>query len=195
MAQAVAAASPALIGAVTIPGMLGLIVVAPEFVGRRARRKWAAAIPVIQILAWVGLLQSLQGLNASVLLARDRTGTLLRYSSSCAVASRRVVRSAGSAGASSASRPPTRSRARIVEPYYTWLTARSINASLRELWSSISGVAQAAARWRHRRSLPAGPDRAGRLDVLLLLTLIPLGIAVYLPLLAWREPEVLGELR
>ena len=35
--------------------------------------RWEEAIPVIRLLAWVGLLQSLQGLNSSILQARDRT--------------------------------------------------------------------------------------------------------------------------
>ena len=74
-----------MIGAITIPAMVGLIIVAPEFVatlfGERGRAR-----PVIQILAWVGLLQSVQRL-IDVLMATDRAGTLLRYSVVVLVAS------------------------------------------------------------------------------------------------------------
>jgi O-antigen/teichoic acid export membrane protein len=40
---------------------------------------WTAAGPVVQVLAWVGLHQSLARLNSSVLQAVNRTGDLLRY--------------------------------------------------------------------------------------------------------------------
>jgi O-antigen/teichoic acid export membrane protein len=183
------------IGAVTVPAMLGLIVVAPEFVVVVLGDKWSPAIPLVRLLAWVGLLQSLQGLNSSILLARDRTGTLLRYAVIVAVATVASFLGGihwGVVGVAAAYAIAST----IVEPYYTWLTARSIDASLRELWSSISGVAQAAGAMAvvvlAAREALIGQ---GASNVVLLLTLIPLGIAVYLPLLAWREPEVLGELR
>ena len=68
------------IAAVTVPALVGLIVVAPDFVHVVLGERWHRATPVIQILAWVGLLQSLQGLNGSVLRAVDRTNLLFRYS-------------------------------------------------------------------------------------------------------------------
>ncbi len=183
------------IGAVTVPAMLGLIVVAPEFVVVVLGDKWSPAIPLVRLLAWVGLLQSLQGLNSSILLARDRTGTLLRYAvivATATVASFLGGIHWGVVGVAAAYAIAST----IVEPYYTWLTARSIDASLRELWSSISGVAQAAGAMAvivlaARTAL----IEQGASNVVLLLTLIPLGIVVYIPLLAWRSPEVVDELR
>ena len=47
---------------------------------RRARRPVGRRGPVIQILAWVGILQALQTINIDILMARDRTSTLFRYS-------------------------------------------------------------------------------------------------------------------
>ncbi len=184
-----------LIGSVTVPAMLGLIIVAPEFVVVVLGDRWSAAIPLVRLLAWVGLLQSLQGLNSSILLARDRSHTLLRYAVIVAVAT--IVSfvagihwgvvgvAVGYAVAST-----------IVEPYYTWLTARSIDASLRELWSAISGVAQAAGAM----ALIVLAARSVLIDqgvsnAVLLVALIGLGILVYIPLVAWREPEVVAELR
>ena len=124
--------------------MLGLIVVAPEFVVVVLRRaSGAAAIPLIQLLAWVGLLQSLQRLNSSVLLARDRTGTLLRYS--VIVARRRASSpsSAGSTGAIVGVAAAYAIASTIVEPYYTWLTARVLDLRLIDFLRSLAGVAQA----------------------------------------------------
>jgi PST family polysaccharide transporter len=143
----------------------------------------------------VGLLQSLQGLNSSILLARNRTRTLLRYA--CVIAVATVVSfvagahwgvvgvAAGYAVAST-----------IVEPYYTWLTARALDVSLRDFAASLSGVAQAAAVMTvivfGARSFLI---EQGASDSVRLVSLIGLGIVVYVPLLAWRAPEVVGELR
>ena len=185
-----------LVGALTIPGMLGLIVVAPEFVGIVLGPKWDAAVPVLQILAWVGLLQSLQGLNGSVLRAVDRTGTLLRYSFIVLVVSTisfvaglpfGVVGVAAAYAISST----------LVEPYYTWLTARSVSASLWTVARAFSGVVQAAVAMLAAvlavRFLLL--DGSGLPDGLRLLAMIATGVVVYLPCLAWRAPEVVAELR
>ena len=184
-----------MIGAISIPAMVGLIVVAPEFVATLFGPKWADAAPVIQILAWVGLLQSLQRLNSSVLQACDRTGTLLRYSVIVLVAS--VVAfvvglrwgivgvAAGYAVSST-----------LVEPYYTWLTARVLELKLTDFIRSLAGVAQAsigmagvlvgAKLWLLSPDLPAGVR---------LLILVVLGAATYLGLAVWRAPELRGEIR
>ena len=55
-----------------VPALIGLVVVAPDFVPVVLGNQWAAAVPVIQILAWVGIVQALQSLSVDVLMARDR---------------------------------------------------------------------------------------------------------------------------
>ena len=35
----------------------------------RARQQWDAAVPVVQVLAWVGIIQALQAINMDILLA------------------------------------------------------------------------------------------------------------------------------
>jgi O-antigen/teichoic acid export membrane protein len=184
-----------LVASITIPGMLGLIAVAPEFVAVVLGPKWDAAVPVLQILAWVGLLQSLQGLNGTVLRAVDRTGTLLRYSfvvlvvSSIAFVAGLPFGVVGVAAAYAIS-------STFVEPYYTWLTARSVDATLLTVGRALAGVAQAAvlmfAAVLAARLLIVGADLPAGVR---LLALIAIGVVVYLPCLAWRAPEVLGELR
>jgi len=69
-----------LMGAVAIPLLLGLVAVAPDLIPLVFGSQWEKAVPVVQVLAWVGILEALQGLNASVLLARDRSRTYLRFS-------------------------------------------------------------------------------------------------------------------
>ena len=184
-----------MIGAITIPAMVGLMVVGPEFVATLFGAKWADAAPVIQILAWVGLLQSLQRLNSSVLQACDRTGALLRYSVIVLVAS--IVAfvvglSWGIVGVAAGYAVSST----IVEPYYTWLTARVLDLELADFLRSLAGVAQAtvgmagvlvaAKLWLISPDLPAG---------IRLLILVVLGAATYLALAAWRAPELRGDIR
>jgi O-antigen/teichoic acid export membrane protein len=184
-----------MIGAITVPAMVGLIVVAPEFVRIVLGAQWAEAIPVIQLLAWVGLLQSLQRLNSSVLMACDRARTLLGYSVVVLVASLAafvlglqwgIVGVAAAYAASST----------VVELYYTWLTARVLELSPFALLRALSGVVQATlgmlacVLFARAGLVDAGVGDAGRL---ILLTAI--GAASYAVLCRWRAPEVLGELR
>jgi O-antigen/teichoic acid export membrane protein len=68
-----------MVALVVVPLMLGLLAVAPDFVHAIFGEKWNAAIPVIQILAPVGMIQALVALNAGVLQAADRTGVMFRF--------------------------------------------------------------------------------------------------------------------
>lgn len=68
-----------LLTAVAAPAMLGLVVCAPDLVAVVFGRRWHEAAPVMQILAWVGALYVVQGLNSVLLQALGRTRLLLRY--------------------------------------------------------------------------------------------------------------------
>jgi O-antigen/teichoic acid export membrane protein len=197
-AQRIAAAwlrANRLVGALTIPGMLGLIVVAPEFVALVLGDKWSSAIPILQILAWVGLLQSLQGLNSGVLQAMDRTGTLLRYSGVVVVASLIAVVAGLPFGILGVSIAYAISST-VVEPYYTWLTARAVHISLWTVVKTFRGIGPAALAMMGAvaglRELLIGWEAPVGLRLPLL---ILAGAAIYLPLLAWRAPEVIADVR
>jgi O-antigen/teichoic acid export membrane protein len=183
------------IGAITVPAMLGLIVVAPEFVDVILGEQWEDAIPVIRLLAWVGLLQSLQGLNSSILQARDRTQLLRRYSVIVVVASLTAFGVGVQWGIVGVAAAYALSST-LVEPYYTWLTARSIGTTLRRFVAGLVPVVQAAVPMviavGLARSALISADVAGGL---LLFFLVLLGIAVYVPLVAWRSPELVDEVR
>ena len=43
---------------IALPALGGLVIVAPDFVPVVLGDQWEAAVPVIQILAWVGALQA-----------------------------------------------------------------------------------------------------------------------------------------
>ena len=69
-----------LTAAVVVPGMVGLVILAPEFVLVVLGAKWEAMVPVIQILACGGIVYALNTITYGVLLAKGLTGKLLRYS-------------------------------------------------------------------------------------------------------------------
>ncbi len=184
-----------MVGAITVPSLLGLIVVAPDFVHVVLGDRWRAATPVIQILSWVGLLQSLQGLNSGILEARNHTRSLLRYSIIVLVAS--VLAFVGGLhwGIIGVATGYAISST-IVEPYYTLITARSIDLPLRTFLVSLRGVAEAAvlmgAAVLGVRLLLLGTSAPAFVR---LGACIVTGLLVYVPALLWRAPQVRGELQ
>ena len=182
-----------LVAAVTVPAMAGLVVVAPEFVHVVLGDRWSSAVPVIQILAVVGLLQSLQSLNSSILQATGRAGVLLWYAFVALALS--LVGFAGglhwgivgvAAGYAVASV--------FIESYYTLLTARALELRMRDVLRSYRGVAQATAGMlvcvlALRSVLPDVGDAAR------LVILVAAGIGSYAAFCLWRAPEVVAEVR
>ena len=182
-----------LVGALTVPALVGLVILAPDFVHVVLGHKWSSVTPVLQILCWVGLLQSLQGLNGSVLRARNRTSVLFRYSIVVTVASLTafvVGLPWGIVGVATAYAISST----VVEPYYTWLTCRAVDISLWAFVRSLAGVAQAtlmmAAALVLGRMVLVGE---GFSPLVRLLVLVGLGAVVYLACLAWRAPDVRGD--
>jgi O-antigen/teichoic acid export membrane protein len=184
-----------LIAAITIPGMLGLVAIAPDFVAVVLGDQWKPAVPVLQVLAWVGLLQSLQGLNGTVLRAVDQTGTLLRYAVIVLVASLAAFVAGlpfGVLGVAVAYAVMST----FVEPYYTWLTTRALGTTLRAFVGALSGVTQAAVMM-FAVVLAA---RAGLLSLdapagVRLLTCIAVGVVAFAGAAMWRAPELIAEIR
>jgi O-antigen/teichoic acid export membrane protein len=184
-----------LVGAISIPSLLGLMVVAPDFVHVVLGGRWAAATPVLQILAWVGLLQSLQRLNSSILQARDRTGQLLRYSVVVLAASL-VAFAVGLHWGIVGVALGYAISSTLVEPYYTWITGRAVGVSVWTFVRSLAGITQAsvvmvAAVLAVRMVLTDAGLAAGPRLVICILV----GCAVYVPLCVWREPAVVDEIR
>ena len=183
------------IAAVSVPSMLGLIIVAPEFVTVALGAKWEPAIPVLQILAWAGLLQSLQRLNSSVLQARGRAGTLFGFAALAAtlnLAGFAVGLQWGIVGVAAAYAATNT----LLQPLYTVLTARSVEITLAEYLRSLAGVGQAtvamgaAVLCAKLLLLDLGAGPAARLPLLVIV-----GIAVFLPCCAWRVPELTVDVR
>jgi O-antigen/teichoic acid export membrane protein len=183
-----------LVGALSIPSLCGLVVVAPDLVPVVFGDRWGDVVPLIQVLAWVGLLQSLQTLNTEILTARDETATVFRFSliffaahmTAFAVGLQWGVTGVAVAYAISST---------LVEPILTWITARSLQISVWRVLGSLNGVViasvlMAAACFELRELLvDAGVGELGRL---LLVSLT--GLLVYAPIVLWRQPELRGEL-
>lgn len=184
-----------LVATVAVPALVGLAIVAPEFVDVVLGSRWHSAVRVLQILCWVGLLQSLMGQNTSVLLAVGQVRTLFRFaglSSTLTITAYAVGLAWGIVGVAAAYAIVTT----VLQPYYAWITGRAVGVSPLRFLAALRGVLEAAAGMGivvsgARRLLLA-------LDVppeVRLAMLAALGIGVFVALGAWRSPEVLGELR
>jgi O-antigen/teichoic acid export membrane protein len=184
-----------LVGAISVPALVGLAILAPDFVDTVLGKRWSDVAPLVQVLAWVGLLQSLQTINSNILQALDRTSMLLRFSvlffavhlAAFVVGLHWGVVGVATAYAVSSS---------VVEPLYGWLTARVLHVSPWIMVRGLSGVIQAtivmalcvvAARFLLERHGVSTGQR--------LLLAIVLGALSYVPTLAWRCPEIRQELR
>jgi PST family polysaccharide transporter len=67
------------ISLITFPIMLGLAVVAPEFIFAVLGEKWAPAIPLLQILCIVGAMQSIGATCGDIFLSQGRSDILFKW--------------------------------------------------------------------------------------------------------------------
>ena len=139
-----------MLAALAVPALVGLAVVAPDFVRVVLGDQWIAAVPVVQILAWVGIIQALQSLSVDVLMARGRARTIFRFSlllSTCHLIAFALGLQWGVTGVAVAFALSTT----LIEPFQTVLAARAL------------GVSPDDHRSQHRRGVPGGlRDGRGR---------------------------------
>jgi polysaccharide transporter, PST family len=184
-----------LVGSISIPALTGLAVVAPDFVHVVLGERWSSATPVIQILAWVGIIQSLQTLSAEVLLALNRASWLLRFT---------MLWCAGSIGAFALGlhwgilgvAACYAVATALIEPLRISITARALDISPWRFVRAFAGIAQAtvvmaAALLVARPALQA----AGVGPALRLVLLVALGGLVYVAACLWRAPELTMEIK
>lgn len=183
------------VAAIAIPASAGLVIVAPDFVVVVLGSRWHATTRVIEILAWVGLLLALQGLNQSVLQARDRTTDLLRFtllSLLLNVSGFAIGLEWGIVGVATAYAITTT----LLTPIYIYLAAKSLSCSLSTYCRSLIGVLQASAGMSViMLGLRGALDEAGVHSALRLGAGVLIGTAVYLALSRWRAPEIFDDLR
>jgi O-antigen/teichoic acid export membrane protein len=180
---------------VSIPALVGLAVLAPDFVQIVLGPKWADATPVIQILAVVGIIQSLQTLCGEVLLALGRANWLLRFTALWFIASLASFALGirwGVVGIAACYAVATL----LVEPVRTYITARALGTSPWSFVAALSGITQAAVLMAGfllvaRSALVAANVPAGARLALL----VVLGGGVYIVACLWRATEVVSEIR
>lgn len=184
-----------IVGTISIPALLGLIVVAPDFVRVVLGDKWLSAIPILQVLAWVGLVQSLQSINTDILQARGRTSVVFRFSllfTGTHFLGFIIGIQFGVVGVAAAYAITTT----LVEPIYTVLTARSISMSPWRLVQAVRGIFEAAI-------VMAGCVLLARLALIQMgvptlprfAACVLIGGIVYAALYPWRVPEGWADLR
>jgi O-antigen/teichoic acid export membrane protein len=184
-----------MMAAITLPSMLGLIVVAPEAIDVVFGRRWHSATPVVQILATVGIAIAIQNLNGIVLQAKGETRLVFRYS--CVLFAGGLIAFIvglqwGIVGVAACFAAVNV----FVQPAYLHLTARSIGIGLGECGRALSGVIQATAvamagALLTRELLVAD----GAPAALRLVATIAAAAALYGCALIWRAPDVVSELR
>jgi O-antigen/teichoic acid export membrane protein len=132
------------LAAISLPAMLGLIVVAPDLIPFVLGDRWAKAVPVIQLLAWVGLIQALQGINGAVLIAMNRTGRLLGATAAIVTLSFAALFAGlpwGVRGIAAAYAVANT----VTFPAFTWVVTRCLGVSMWAVFRSLLGVGAAAA--------------------------------------------------
>ena len=184
-----------LVGAIAIPGLAGLVVVAADFVPVVLGSQWEEAVPVIQLLALVGAVQAVQAINVDILIARDRTKTLFRYSMffcTAHVIAFSIGLQWGIVGVAAAFAISSL----LVEPVLTVLCARAIGVSPwifpRALWGVVQATGGMCAVLLGLRVAMIDAEVPAALRLVLLTAC---GALVLVPLLAWRAPEVYRDVR
>jgi O-antigen/teichoic acid export membrane protein len=183
------------IGLVALPSLGGLVVVAPDFVPVVLGSQWKDAVPVVQILAWVGIIQAVQALNYDVLMARDRTRTMFRFSlvlTACHLTAFSVGLHWGVVGVAVGYAISTT----LVEPVQTLLAARCLGVSPMVFVRALSGVFQATlGMCAIVVAVRMGLVNGGVDQTLRLLVCTGVGALAFVPLCLWRVPELAREVR
>jgi O-antigen/teichoic acid export membrane protein len=183
------------VASIAVPMMVGLIIVAPDFVPVVLGQQWDESVPVIRILACVGLLQALQQLNASVLQALDKTHLLFRFAALSFVLSLAAFLIGLNWGIVGVATGYAVANA-VLQPLYLWLTARTVGRSLMDVARNLKGVVEASF-------VMAGVVLCGRILLIRievaaasrLALLVVLGVAAFVAACFWRAPGVISDFR
>lgn len=184
-----------LVAATSAPLLATVIITAPDLIPLVFGNHWKPAVPLVQILCWAGLVDCLVALNDAVLKAQNAVKLYLRYTFTAFAVNLVAfiiglhwgVEGVATAFAISTS---------MLGIVYTTITARRSSVTRREIGAAFTGVACAVA----------GMSIAGLLTrelliqsnapaVVNLLATVEVAVAVYLMLVRWWAPEVIGELR
>ena len=179
---------------IAFPMMLGLIVVAEPFVIGLFGGKWASAIPLIQILAVVGMTQALLNPTGLIYTSQGRTDWLFWWAvGGGGVEVLLIVAGALMGGVRGVAIAYLVGNLVITGPGLA-IPGRLIGMSLGDVWQAIAGnlacaTCMAALVWGIDSALPIGMAPLVRL-----LVLVPLGAMAYGTLACISRLTVLGQL-
>jgi O-antigen/teichoic acid export membrane protein len=173
-----------------VPGVLGLVVVAPDLVRVVFGLKWRHAAPVMQVLALVALTQTLTSLNDGILQALDRTRLLFRFRTLLSVVTLAAFAGGLPWGITGASFGYLIASL-VLQPVYVWLVARVVGITLVAWLRSVVvvfelGAIMMVSVYTIRRLLLAAHTPAGVRLVVLVLA----GTLIYGALALWQESEL-----
>lgn len=179
------------IGAITVPLMLGLIVLAPQFVEVVYGQKWLPVVPLLQVLSISGIFQSLGLFNSTVLLALGKTQLRLQltfYSVGLAVVAFLIGLPYGTFGVAACFAVMNIA----TETFFLFKTLECVGANYAQYIRNLNGVVMAAVCMSAvllflRLNLLLAP-------ITILAIAIPLGSAVYFLVLNILAPNILTEL-
>jgi O-antigen/teichoic acid export membrane protein len=182
-----------IVAAITVPAFVGLAVVAPDFVPVVLGHRWHKAIPVLQLLCIAGLAQTLQTLNHSMLQALDRAGALLAFmifSATLTVSAFAIGLHWGVVGVAAGFAVARTT----VLPVFTTIVSRAAEIGVLAFVGAVRPVLEvSAAMGALTLGLRLGLEHAGAPAGLRLAAVVAFGAAAYLPLLAWRETDLVRE--
>jgi O-antigen/teichoic acid export membrane protein len=180
--------------AIVAPAMVGLAVLAPEFVHVVLGSRWAAAAPVLRVLAPVAVAQSLISLSNTLLLGIDRSTSVFRLSLAYTI----LVVSGFALGVHWGVLGIATALAVVMYSITIaglYVTTRALDSDVREILRSLSGPVEATAamalalvgaKWLlEPTAIPAWAE---------LLTLVLVGAVVYVPACVLRVAPVRVEL-
>jgi len=181
---------------VIFPAMVGIIIVCPDFVRVVLGTRWLPATHVIEILAWVTLIQSLSFTTGAIYQARSRSGTLLRVTMLAAGVDLTGFAIGLHWGVVGVATAYAITNTVVLVPTNLFMISRLLEISPATFVKELRGVIEATLVMGGtiiglRRALIAW----GLGSTLRLVILIVAGVLVYLLMCAWRERRVWSEIR
>jgi O-antigen/teichoic acid export membrane protein len=180
--------------AITVPAFVGLAVVAPDLVDVLLGPKWDGTVRILQVLAWVGILQAVAWETQGVLTALGRARTIVRYatvSAALTITAFAIGVTQGLVAVAVAYAIVTT----VLTPFYLRLGIRATGLRAADFVRSLAPIAGAAATMGVALVLLRVVVLDDAAPALRLVLLVAAGFAVYLPLVAWLAPQLRAELR
>lgn len=180
---------------ILFPALAGFIVVCPDLVPLVFGQRWVDAVPVMQILAWVALIQSLCAFNGAVYQSRFRSGILLRLTVLAFALDLAAFIVGLHWGVIGVAAGYALTNTVVIVPLGIFMVTRLLEASPRLVVRELRGVVEATAMMAGmlvalRRLLELeGLGPGARVAVLVIA-----GAGIYLLMCLWREPRIFADL-